>query len=213
MIPVTPQPEPSDFDANIRQPGLVFLKRTPLPKSEDFKRQRHWKYCHQQLHTAYRGICAYSARWIPYPFNGSDQSSVDHFIPKAESASLAYEWSNYRLASARLNNNKDKSVGVLDPFWIKNGWFVLDFATLMTNPGDDLPPYLHARVVETIDQLDLNHNDFINQRVATVQEYSNDVFPLTHLEDKFPFIAYELKRQNLVVEIKPRFRTKDRVVK
>ena len=206
MIPILPQPEPLEFDANVRQPGLAFLKRAPSPKSGDF--ERHWRRCHQQLHTAHNGICAYSARWIPYSSHGPDRSSIDHFIPKTHCPDLAYEWSNYRLASARLNENKADSDKVVDPFWIKNGWFVLDFATYRTKPGSGLPTYLEVRVRETIDQLDLNHSDFINQRIAVVRAYCEDLFPLTHLEDRYPFIAYELKRQGLVTRIKAMIRSR-----
>ncbi len=206
MIPVTPQPEPLEFDANVRRPGLAFLKRVPAPKSGDF--ERHWRHCHQQLYAVYSGICAYSARWIPYSPGGPDRSSIDHFIPKTHCPNLAYEWDNYRLASARLNGSKANSDIVIDPFWVKNGWFVLDFATYQTKPGNSLPTYLEVRVRETIDQLDLNHNDFINQRVAIIQAYCDDLFPFTHLEDRYPFIAYELKRQALVIRIKAMVRSR-----
>src|SRR5205085_6445728 len=100
-------------------PGRAFLRRTPPPTREQFKSKNFWKAALPQLVTAYSSICAYCSCYIP------NSCSVDHFRPKSTHPHLAYEWSNYRLAHDRINNNKGDSADVLDPFHIQLGWFIL----------------------------------------------------------------------------------------
>src|SRR6266536_204995 len=113
VIPLTPQPEPAEFATKVRMPGQAFLRRIPYPTSEQFKKKSFWKEILPQLKTAYSNICAYSSCWLP------NNCSVDHLQPKATQPHLAYEWTNYRLAHDRINNNKGNSTDVLDPFHIQ----------------------------------------------------------------------------------------------
>jgi hypothetical protein len=61
-------------------------------------------------------------------------------VPVAVRPDLAYEWSNYRLASQKINSYKGKSTAILDPFHIQPGWFVLNFTNLFIEPGSAPPP-------------------------------------------------------------------------
>lgn len=211
MIFVQEQPEPSDFTAKVRNPGRAFLRRVPHPTSRQYttEKQRHWKNCLSDLYTAYSGICAYSAQWIP-PY--ISKGSVDHYIPKHLAPELAYEWSNYRLCTERMNNNKDDAMDVIDPFKILDGWFTINFATFFIEPEDSLPDYLKTAVDDTIVRLKLNDDDtLVQERANVVQWYADEDVSIGFLEQRYPFIASELDRQGLREAIKARLRKKPRV--
>ncbi len=195
MIFVREQPEPMNFSATVRTPGETFLNINQNPTNKDFKNHRYWSACLGDLFTAYNGICAYSAQWIPPQIT---RGSVDHYIPKSDNKELAYEWSNYRLCTERMNNNKDSYLDVMDPFKIQNGWFTINFATFFVEPEARLPDYLKAAVDTTITRLRLNDDDTLVQgRANKVQEYADGDVSFAHLERRYPFIAYELDRQGL----------------
>lgn len=109
MIPVTLQPEPADFDANVRQRGLVWLANQgiatngPLPKK--VKIPAYWSHSNKSLWEAYDGVCAYLAIYFEWV---TGASSTDHFVAKSKDAGQAYEWSNYRLSCLSPNWNKNK---------------------------------------------------------------------------------------------------------
>ena len=64
---------------------------------------------------------------------------VDHFYPKSVRPDMAYEWSNFRLASLKLNCRKREFQDVLDPFTIEPGWFCLSFPSLLFSLGQVSP--------------------------------------------------------------------------
>jgi hypothetical protein len=201
MIFVQEQPEPADFGIKVRSPGQAFLVTVPSPSNKQFKAERHWRHCLQDLYAAYDGVCAYSAHWIP------PKGTVDHYLPKSSVPRQAYEWSNFRLCLDKINNYKDDKSDVMDPFRIQNGWFVIDFATLFIRAEDTLADYLKIAVDATIARLKLNDdNDLVQERFNWVERYSNDEFPFEHLLRRYPFIALELERQNLKERIKARFK-------
>jgi hypothetical protein len=141
------------------------------------------------LKTAYGNICAFSSLWIP------GQCSVDHYVPKSIRPDLAYEWSNYRLAMDRINNNKADSTRVLDPFQIQNEWFVLDLANLYIGPGDGLDAIIRAQVEETITILRLNDDVWVETRFEVLRDFLNGTVTLDFLQRRYPFIAAEIARQ------------------
>lgn len=197
MIFVQEQAEPADFHIKVRKPGQAFLKTNSTPSNKDYKPHRYWKEI--DLHTAYGGICAYSAHWIP------PRGTVDHYIPKSAKSDLAYEWSNYRLCTEKLNNYKDSKLDVMDPFSVKSGWFVIDFDTFFIEPQDGLPEYIKTAVSNTIKRLRLNDDDDLVQgRANTVSLYSNGDVPFEFLLRRYPFLARELERQGLREAIKAR---------
>ena len=191
MIHVEPQREPLDFDAKVRQPGLIDLA------SPDGELRPHWRHCALQLWEAYRGICAYSATYIPL---GTGARSVDHFLPKSKRRALAYEWSNYRLACDRMNARKNDLDDVLDPFEVQDGWFMLELTTLQVVPGRGLPEDLNRRVQETIDRLDLNDAEFTRQRAEYYDLFQKGEVQFSYIRRRSPFLAKELVRQGLVSE-------------
>lgn len=200
LIPVTPQPEPADFEVNVRTPGRAFLRRVANPSSQQFNKNAHWKNCLQQLYVAYGGVCAYSACWLPM------ESSVDHFVPKTVDKNLAYEWSNYRLSSLRLNSYKGDHTDVLDPFLILRGWFVLNLTNFLVEPNTGLTPQIEAEVRNTIEVLRLNRDDIlVSLRFKIVRDYAKGLVNFDYLSTYYPFIASELDRQNQREAIKTAF--------
>lgn len=210
MMPVTRQTEPAEFGNRVRRPGRAFLRRNPPPTTIQVRANNLWKRCHDDLYYLYDGICAYSAQWTPRtkaPIN-IEHSSVDHYVPISANHALAYEWDNYRLARARLNNNK-ASESVMDPFTIQHDWFVINFRTFLVRPNDGLPAALENEIEETITQLDLNHDDFVQERIGILQAYADDPpkgISFAFLQSHYPFIAYELTRQGDIDTIRTRMR-------
>jgi hypothetical protein len=128
--------------------------------------------------------------------------SVDHFVPKSADPSQAYEWTNFRLAQERINNNKDDSRDVLDPFHIRPGWFVLDLASFYVQPNNGLRKEIEVAIATTIRVLKLNADTFIRLRYAVLKEYSSDNCTIDFLDRRYPFIAAELRRQGAAMSIK-----------
>lgn len=190
MIPVKLEPEPHDFDLKVRQKGKQFLrKRTPV-KSGRLK--NYWKYIVDDLHRLYNGICAYTCIYLIPP------GSVDHFLPKSKYPHLAYEWSNYRLASPIINNRKGESENVLDPFIIQPNWFTMDFPSCLIKASNVIPSNYAEQVTDTIGILKLNEDDnFVQERCDIIMEYVDGRITLQFLEMRYPFIAIEIKRQQL----------------
>jgi hypothetical protein len=191
LIPVAPRPEPADFAIKVRVPGRDFLRLTPRPTRDQYRDHTYWRLCLQQLHTAYRQVCAYSSIWIPTGY------SVDHYRPKGRYPNLAYEWSNYRLAMDLINNNKRDSEVVLDPFVIQSGWFILDAATLWVRPEPGLAEPVRTRVQSSIDVLKLNDFRLVNIRFQIFRGYIDGTQHMTTIEEKYPFIAAEIRRQRI----------------
>jgi hypothetical protein len=200
LIPVAMKPEPPDFATKVRARGAAFLRHTPCPKEKQFRKNSYWKECLPQLYAAYSGICAYSAFWLPM------ERSLDHFIPKSSRPDLAYEWSNYRLASPRVNGHKANNTDVLDPFSIPQGWFVLNFANFWVEPSGGLEARVDAKVRRTIEVLKLNIDDvLVSLRFKVVQSYAKGHSSFDYLAEYYPFIAQELSRQNQKETIKALF--------
>jgi hypothetical protein len=200
LIPVAVQPEPLDFQVKVRARGSAFLRRRPHPTTGDFKQNNYWKECLPQLYAAYGGICAYSASYLP------TEHSLDHFLPKIQNPTHAYEWNNYRLASPRLNSHKGDSPDVLDPFQILPDWFVLNLTNFWIEPNVNLEPRIEAKVRKTIVVLRLNSDDiFVRNRFRVVREYAMGLTNFDFLKLNYPFIAYELERQNQQEAIKATF--------
>ena len=157
MIPVSPQPEPKDFDRKVRQKGLRFLKskridpKRRLPKG--LRLSPYWCGCIEELRALYGGVCAYLAVFME-PVTGAD--SIDHFVPKSRNPGLAYEWDNYRLACSRMNARKGDRTGILDPFQLKTGWFRLELVSGRIYPNSHLPLSLREKIQGTIERLGLD---------------------------------------------------------
>jgi hypothetical protein len=131
------------------------------------------------------------------------ESSVDHYLPKSVFQQQAYEWNNYRLAHPKLNGYKGDKQGLLDPFTIQPGWFILDFASCYVKPNPVTTKAVQDSVTHTIKELRLNLDDSLVQtRFKIVQSYSKSQIDMAFLEGFYPFIAAELKRQGKQDSIK-----------
>lgn len=199
MIPILEKPEPQGFNHKVREPGLTFLKTNSRPKSVEWKNRDYWRRSLQDLYSSYEGICAYSAEWIPY---NTGVATVDHFVPKSVNPKLAYEWTNYRLSSLKLNSRKKDYQDILDPFTLEDETFVIDFPSLIVKPNSRLSDQQKNLVNATIKRLGLNNEASIKSRHRWIRGYANDDISLNFLDNNAPFIAFELRRQNLVDDIK-----------
>lgn len=198
MIHVSLQPEPSSFDARVRQPGNNFLASCPRPNSNQWSRHNYWNRVSNELYQAYGGICAYSGQWFS---KTTSQVSVDHFYPKSTHQEKAYEWDNYRLTTQIMNGYKGDKI-VMDPFEIQDGDLTIDFPSCLVKPRNDMTPAEKSKAKSTIQILHINDEEQADQRCNIILEYINGDISKQYLESKYPFIAKELGRQGLFEQIK-----------
>ncbi len=199
MIPVTPQPEPANFDANVRQKGLAWLAKHDIdpnaapPKASDLP--AYWSVTHQALWNAYSGTCAYLAIFFEFV---TGASSTDHFVAKSRKAGEAYEWSNYRLSCLGANRNKGAFDDVLDPFELAEHTFVINFASGAISPNADvLDESQQAAAQATIDRLRLDAPDNRRMRARHCTNYFHGDWSLSFLSRHSPFVYQEIIRQEL----------------
>ena len=208
VIRIQQFPPPASHEALVLHPGLRFLRKNPNPSAGDFAKHAYWKKIHNELYQLYAGVCSYCASWTPRHQGGHpDHTSVDHFIPKSEQPAMAYEWANFRLCRARLNANKSNSMEVIDPYYIANGWFQIDFATFLIVASSGLSSLVRGYVDETIGILRLNDNDYVNERVEVIKLYSLDHITINNLNFRYPFIAEEIRRTNFDNTLRPVMRS------
>ena len=200
MIPVTLQTEPPQFDAKVRVPGNTFLASCPLPSAKDWKKHNYWRHVNCEMYQFYQGVCAYTGGWFPQQSaQVSLQPSIDHFLPKSQYPQFAYEWHNYRLTTHKTNNYKADNEGIVDPFCIKLGWFTLILPSCLIEPGSEITAHEREMIAHTISVLKLNDDDiFVDSRCGIIQSYIEGSFMATDMQRKYPFIASELKRQDLL---------------
>jgi hypothetical protein len=192
VIRVVPKHEFPAFGARVRNPGTAFLTTCPNPTSEQFRKKNFWSRAASELHAAYAGVCAYTAMFLP------EQGTVDHFLPKTLNPELAYEWSNFRLAGGRVNSCKGNSVGIVDPFDVQDDWFYIDIPACLLRPNPVLAQPLRSRIAQTIQSLRLNDDDnYVQERCNILIEYARGDVSLGFLERRYPFLAKEVKRQEL----------------
>jgi len=212
MIHVEAQPEPEGFDERVRQRGSRFLERVPNPTSSQWRNNAYWQLFGVELRTAYRAICAYTCHFVPADVG---RPTCDHFKPKDEFPGDAYEWANYRFVCGLLNGRKWTRT-TLDPFEIQNGWFVLDFPSLLVRPASELDDNLRQRILDTIKTLKLNDEPTCrNAREEWVKDFcrisrfGTSTDALAFIRPKAPFIAMEIERQGLVDSLLTRMRYTD----
>lgn len=203
MIHIDLQPEPEAFNDEVRRPGNEFLEKCPHPVGDDWRKNRYWNRCSDDLYREYNGICAYTGQW----FSKSVSSvSVDHFLPKSIYPEMAYEWENYRLTYQMMNSFKGDKI-TLDPFKIQNGDIVLDFPSCLVKPRRDATDEFKKDAWFTINTLKLNHEIQVSHRYEVVANYAAGNVTRHFLEQKYPFIAHELERQDMYSKIKYIFKT------
>lgn len=193
MIPVQMEPEPKEFDEMVRKKGQQFLLKLPNPQEKDWKNKEYWRKAIPSLRRAHNNVCAYCAQWIP-TLTGTP--TVDHYVPKSVEPDLAYEWSNFRLSCLQMNTNKGNFRDVLDPFLLLDNWFQLDFGTYLIKPNPDLGLPEQQKIRDTIIRLKLNSDEScVTSRREWIDGFLTQGLPFPHIQERAPFIAYELKRQ------------------
>ena len=204
MIRVIEQPEPSNFDKKVRVPGNKFLLVNSKPIKNEWKGKEYWRKAIPELCISYKRMCAYCATKIPAT---TGEPTVDHYIPRVEDPTKAYEWTNFRLSSKRFNSKKHIKK-IIDPFEVMPDWFTIDFDTYLIRPNRT-PNVLtedQFNIIEyTITALDLNtDDDIVTERIEYINDYIKGDLSFNQLKRWVPFIAYELERQNLTKLIKAR---------
>ena len=206
MIPVCLAPEPVDFDTKVRRRGQSFLARHSHPNNNQWNAASYWRMALDDLHSVYNDICAYCSSFTPRSKQPSaESSSVDHFVPKSVNSSQAYEWDNFRLCRSRLNHRKDNHQDVLDPFTLASGWFHLNFLTFLIRPNPALSQADQARIIATLDRLELNKdNDYVDERRRVIREYCLQQATFTQVCRRYPFIGSEMTRQKFDTAFLPK---------
>ena len=199
MIRIIYVKEPEEFDAKVRARGSAFLSQNSNPKGADWDNKEYWRDAIGWLREAYDEVCAYFCHWIPLDVGAS---SVDHFVCRDSEPALAYEWINFRLASSRANSRKG-TASVLDPFTIQDGWFVLEFPSLLVAANKTLPLSTQNAVKDTIKVLKLNdEHTCVRARLRWIEQYIEHIDSKPFLQKHAPFIYKELERQNLLEDIR-----------
>jgi hypothetical protein len=114
-------------------------------------------------------------------------------VAKSRAWDRVYEWSNYRLASSRLNARKSACEDVLDPFEIGDDWFHLELVGFQIVPNPELPTGVQTSIRDTVDRLRLD--DFRKERETGALWYWDHEISLRTLTRESPFVARELRRQ------------------
>ncbi len=199
MIPVQSQPEPSSFDAKVRQKGLQWIQKSglniaqPVPVGTQVKPL--WQVCLPELLEAYGRICAYVCIYIE-EVTGS--ATVEHFVPKSRRLDLAYEWSNYRLVCGAMNGSKSNFEDVLDPFTLKKGTFQINLVNGAILVNAKLTASSKTRALETVSRLKLDSPKCRRLRLRYFNKYIQNQIDAAFLREQAPFVYLEMKRQNLL---------------
>jgi uncharacterized protein (TIGR02646 family) len=196
MIPVTLQPEPPDFDAKVRQPGLAWLTSNGIapnsPPPDASLLPSHWRKINEQLWKAYSGVCAYLAIYFEFTIGAA---STDHFIAKSQNAGKAYEWINYRLSCLGANRNKNKFDDVLDPTELEPETFFLNLANGAIYPNPVFVPAQKDVAEKTIKRLDLDSPENRRWRTEHFTDYMKGDCSITYIARHSPFVHSEIIRQ------------------
>lgn len=191
MIPVQLAPEPPGFDNTVRRPGAVFLASCSNPSGKQLDKKPLWQKALPDMVSAYGDVCAYYCFAIGTKTSGV--AEIDHFLPKSKWPDLAYEWTNFRLASKWANAAKsDKSV--LDPFSLRPDSFRILFVTGELIPSPGLPEEYASECRKTIDILKLNRPELRNRRINDFDDFIRGRISMGRLQREAPFVACEIQR-------------------
>lgn len=199
VIPVQAQPEPADFDTKVRLRGSRSLRAKgidptlPLPAGK--KLSTFWRDCLDDLYREYNQTCAYLAVHIERAVGGV---TADHFVAKSQLPGQAYEWPNFRLASAIVNARKCDFDDVLDPFALAADWFQLELVTGQIYPSPEIDPADQVLVDQTIKRVGLDNAINREMRARHYQDYRQGSYTADFLRRRSPFVFLEAQRQGLL---------------
>lgn len=203
MIKVRLAVEPKNFVELVQKPGKKFIATNPEPTQKQWKQNNYWVRIAKDIHRTYSGVCAYYCQYIP-KVTGS--KTIEHFKPKSKHPNQAYIWSNYRLVCGMMNGRKGNNEDVLDPFDIEDDWFIINFNTYMVEPSELVDTQTKSRIDKTIRRLNLNDDECVEGRMEALERFA-DRGDIKYLDFWVPFIAKELRRQELVDVVLSRFKS------
>jgi len=180
-------PEPPEFDKKARKPGQQWFESHPSAK----RPRDYWSSFKPELATGFRHLCAYTAIHEPI-------GTVDHFISFDSDKSLAYEWDNYRFASAWINSSKQNADDlILDPFEVADDWFEIHLPSLQLTVTENIPEEHRAKAEYTLKRLHLQNDPrVIGPRQVWYQMYQEGKLDLEGLREVAPLVARAVDRHN-----------------
>ena len=199
MIPVQERPEPADFDARVRTRGTRSLRAKGIDPTSSLPADKElspfWRDCLDDLYREYGQTCAYLAVVMERATGGV---TADHFVAKSQLPGQAYEWSNFRLASAIVNARKCDFSDVLDPFLLPPDWFRLELVTGRIYANPNIAQDDQDRVNATIERVGLDNPINREMRARHYQEYRQGEYTQSFLSRRSPFVYQEARRQVLL---------------
>ena len=191
MIPVESPAKPIGFVERVEQRGAAWLSAHPNAK----RPLDYWSEFKDALAEGFGQRCGYCAMFEPV-------GTVDHFVSWDEDRSRAYEWANYRFASAWINSSKQnlRADQVLDPFEVQDGWFEVLLPSLELVVSSTLPEEVRERANIMLTRLHLrNDRRVIRQRSKWYELYKNKRLDLEGLREMAPLIASAVEKQHAEV--------------
>lgn len=193
MLPVLQQPEPENFDEQVRRPGNAALQKQGYPKAARFAFPPLWRKVNEDMFAAYDGYCAYSAfRLQP----ALAYAQIDPFLPKSKYPENAYEWANYRLCSQLMNTQKGEKELPLDPFTLEPATYQLNLFNGQIKVNPELSPGQQQNADTTIALLRLNSPELVHKRTKVLNEFIDGEIGVEFLQREAPFIYQEVLRQD-----------------
>ena len=188
MIRVQRVPEPSTFDRDCRRPGKQWAAANP----QAMRPKPLWRPFTAALEAGFQHRCGYSAVRIQ---NGT----IDHFSSWKSRPDLAFEWTNYRYADARLNSKKQRLDGeILDPFTVGDDWFEIVLPSLQMRVTDRVPPRMRARAQFTLRRLGLDHDErIVAYRAIWWALFHRGELTLAGMHQVAPLIARAIERDGI----------------
>ena len=191
MIPVAKVKKPRGFDAKVKTPGDAWLSSHPTAA----RPPALWVPYTSTLAEGFANLCGYAAMHDP------TGGTVDHFLSFKHHRNLAFDWTNYRFASAPLNSSKRAADdSVLDPYEIGAGWFEIILPSLQMRLTNTVPPALRAKAQYTLERLKLRDGErIVRWRQSWYQMYTDGQLNLDGLRAVAPLLAAAVEAQGPVV--------------
>ena len=100
------------------------------------------------------------------------------------------------MARKKVNGFKNNEIGIVDPFDMQNDWFVLHFDDFWIRPAEDVENAIKSKIQRTIEVLQLNSEEFIDERVGLIRDLRDEHITLDFLDDYYPFISNQIRDQD-----------------